>query len=153
MHENHQREQYWFDEPTLARLADLVRQHERPALLCCPMLGQYLHERGHSATVLDVDTRFAHLPGFQRWDLYRPEALAISPDLIVFDPPFQAVRLDQMFTALRVLGGLEARLLMSWLRRREVDLLGALGAFGLRPAGFDPGYASCAPDATFYANF
>ena len=55
MHENHAREQYFFDAPTLDALAVFVATFERPCLLCAPMLGRVMHERGRKVRVLDVD--------------------------------------------------------------------------------------------------
>jgi len=48
-----------FDAATLDALATFVATFERPGLLCAPMLGRVLHERGLKPRVLDVDERFA----------------------------------------------------------------------------------------------
>ena len=158
MQEDHGAEQYFFDEPTLARLGEFVLQHggPSPVLLCAPMLGQHLWERRHQVTVLDIDTRFSGLPGFRRWDIHRPEPLLVKPSLILCDPPFFNVKLDRLYRALTTLAweDVSVPLALMWLTRREAALLGTLSRFGLRPTGFRPGYVSVGPDVgvQVYAN-
>lgn len=135
MHEDHSKEQYFFDTPTVVRLAAFVHQFERPLLVGCPMVAQHAWEEdGDVVPVLDVDERFSDLPGFLKWDIYRPQALGavfrgeewgakghihtvtgvdiktrgmapFVPDLILIDPPFYKVRADQLFNAVRILTG------------------------------------------------
>jgi hypothetical protein len=146
VHENHQLEQYFFAPPTLDGLADLVAPFRDPLLLCCPMLGRHLQSRGRAVRTLDLDERFATLPGFVRWDVHRPEPLPGTdvPDLVVVDPPFTRVRLDQLFLALRVLtrGDDTVPLLVAWPVDRASALLGTFAASGLRPTGIRPVYVS-----------
>ena len=133
MHEDHSREQYFFDAPTVAKLIAFVHQFERPLLVGCPMVAKVMWEEdGDVIPVLDVDDRFSDLPGFVKWDIYRPQALGsvfqgeewgpkglihtetgveikrrgmapFTPDLILVDPPFYKVRPDQLFSAIRIL--------------------------------------------------
>lgn len=156
MQELHQREQYFFDLPALERLASVVDRFQRPALLCTPMLGRFLHERGRTVTVLDLDTRFSDLPGFQRWDIHRPEWLGYKPDLILCDPPFYTVKLDRLFRAIRVLTGhdLTVPLALSWLVRREEALLGTFAPFGLQATPYRPSYVTVPErvEIQFYAS-
>lgn len=159
MQENHKAEQYFFDGPTLARLARCVLQFKQPVLLCAPMLGQYLWERNpkHQVTVLDIDTRFAHLPGFQQWDIHRPKPLGFKPDLILCDPPFNTVKMDRLYKAFMVLTGQDTTcpLIMSWVSRREQDVLGAFSRFNLQPTDFYPSYVTVGPEAgiRFYSSW
>jgi hypothetical protein len=143
MHERHEYEQYFFDRPTLEHLADFVQpRFSQPCCLCAPLLGQTLVERGVGVTILDRDERFARLPGFRRYDLYRPEWLAETFDLIICDPPFFAVSLSQLFTAIRMLShyDLGQPLLISYLHRRTANLLGTFAPFRLAPTGYSPTY-------------
>jgi hypothetical protein len=158
MHENHQREQYFWAPPTLQAVGDLVLRFRDPVLLCCPMVGLHLWERGHRVLTLDIDERFALLPGFVRWDLYRPAPLPgdLVPGLVVIDPPFQIVRLDQLFLALRALarGADRVPLLVAWPPERGDALMATLAAWDLRPTGIRPRYVSV-PDELgieFFAN-
>ena len=147
MHERHEHEQYFFDEPTLARLADVVAEFENPCCLCAPMLGKALVERGVAVRILDLDERFAALPGFRRYDLHRPEWLGESFGVIVCDPPFFNVSLARLFAALRMLSRNDYRqpLLLSYLHRREAKLLQTFARFRLAPTGFFPTYQTVQP--------
>ena len=120
MDERHENEQYFFDAPTLARLADFLSGWNDACCLCAPLLGQHLAHRGVAVTILDIDERFADTPGFRRFDIYRPERLAQRFSLILCDPPFRKISLSQLFAAVRVLSHYDFAqpLLISYLRRR-----------------------------------
>ncbi len=157
--ERHEREQYFFDARTLDELAGFVAGFERPCLLCAPMVGRELHRRGRNVRVLDVDRRFADLPGFVEWDLYRPRHLDGPFDLVLCDPPFFNVSLSQLFTAVRLLChfDLTGNVMISYPVRRRGALLGTFAPFNLAPTGYRPGYLTvqrCEKnDIEFYANF
>lgn len=142
MYEHHQREQYFFDPPTVTRLADFAQQFERPCCLCAPLVARELAVRGAPVRLLDTDERFAGVPGFRRYDLYRPAWLDETFDLILCDPPFFRVSLSQLFVALRTLSHHDfgQPLLVCYLTRRATRLLGALALFNLAPTGYLPGY-------------
>lgn len=147
MHEDHKHEQYFFDAPTVAKLAAFVRLFERPALLCCPMVGRKLHEDGVVVPVLDLDERFADLSGFVHYDIYRPSALPpgwVKPDLILIDPPFFKVRPDQLFHAVRHLscGDLGVPLMVASNPTRAPAFMGTFTLFGLEPTGYRPSYVT-----------
>jgi hypothetical protein len=144
MQELHKNEQYYFDEPTLDHLSNFLAQWESPCCICAPMLGKRLAERGMNVTVLDIDERFASVPGFARYDIYRPHWLEREFDIIVCDPPFFNVSLSQLFDALRILSHyrFEQPLLISYLSRRANSILGTFHPFGLRPTGYFPGYVT-----------
>ena len=159
MHEKHENEQYFFDRPTLATLADAVAAFPNPCCLCAPLLGQELERRGVDVRVLDIDERFAGLRGFRRYDLYRPEWLGEAFGLIVCDPPFFGVSLSQLFTAIRLLSrnDYSQPLLISYLARRASNILGTFARFGLAPTGYRPRYLTVQDQDTrnaieFFAN-
>lgn len=157
--ENHQREQYFFDPPTIERLADFVAGFERPCCLCAPMLGRELHRRGRTIRILDLDTRFADIPGFMEWDLYRPKHLNEEFDLVLCDPPFFNVSLSQLFTAIRLLCNfdLERKIMISYPVRRRQAIESVFAPFGIRATGWHPGYLTVQKsernEIEFYANF
>lgn len=142
MHELHENEQYFYDEPTLAYLSRALAAYRSPCCLCTPLLGKRAAELGVNVTILDIDERFATVPGFRRYDIYRPEWLGIEFDLIICDPPFFNVSLSQLFTTIRLLSRNDFRqpLLISYLRRRSQAVLGTFARFDLRPTGYRPGY-------------
>jgi hypothetical protein len=142
LYEKHEAEQYFFDAPTLAHLADFVSSFESPCCLCAPLLGKTLAERGLRVRILDVDDRFAGLPGFRRFDIHRPEWLGEAYDIIFCDPPFFNASLSRLFTAIRTLSrnDFSQPLLVSYLTRRAHNLIQTFAPFGLAPTGYHPGY-------------
>ena len=143
--ENHQLEQYFWDAESVSRLADFVEKTSKnPCCLCAPTLGKELVKRGVSTTILDIDERFSDLPGFKKFDLYRPKFTGDAYDLIICDPPFWNVKLSQLFAAIRLLSAynFQQPLLISYSVRREVNLLGTFWKFNLQPTGYRPGYVS-----------
>lgn len=157
--ENHQREQYFFDEETLRTLGDLVESFSRPCCLCAPMIGRELHRRRRSVRVLDVDRRFADLPGFVEWDIYRPRRLDEEFDVILCDPPFFNVSLSTLFKAIRLLChfDLTRKVMISYPRRRADAVVKVFAPFDLRPTGCKPGYLTVQKceknDIEFFANW
>ncbi|MGI9519750.1 MAG: hypothetical protein ACR2NP_22035 [Pirellulaceae bacterium] len=142
MYERHENEQYFFDQPTLDHLASFVERFESPCCLCCPLLGKQLTQRGVSTAILDVDDRFADLPGFRRYDIYRPQWLGEEYDLIICDPPFFNVSLSQLFAAIRLLArhDFSQPMLVSYLQRRSSAILGTFAPFNLEASGYCPAY-------------
>jgi hypothetical protein len=142
MYELHENEQYFFDRPTLAHLADFLSAYENPCCLCCPLLGRELTESGLAVRILDIDERFATLPGFRRYDIHRPEWLGEEFGIIICDPPFYNISLSRLFAAIRLLSRnlYSQPLLVSYLVRRQANLLGTFSRFGLEPTGYRPTY-------------
>lgn len=142
MLELHENEQYFFDPPTLDHLAGFVAGFSNPCCLCAPLLGRELAGRGVRVSILDIDERFASVPGFRRFDIYRPQWTGERFDLIVCDPPFFKVSLSQLFVAIRVLSQFDTTqpLLVSYLARRSGNLMATFAAFHLAPTGYFPSY-------------
>ena len=157
MQEDHQREQYFYDQPTRDFLSRVVLASKRPVLLCAPTLGRDLWEvHRRQVPTLDIDTRFSDLPGFVEWDIHRPTALDFKPDLVLCDPPFHTVKLDRLYRAITTLtqGDVTVPLVLSWLYRRETALLGTFIRFGLQRTPYEPTYISVRPevDIRMYAS-
>ncbi len=157
--ERHANEQYFFDGPTCRRLAELLAGFARPCCLCAPLVAQALVARHRPVWLLDIDRRFASVPGFVEWNVCRPRRLDVDFDVILCDPPFFKVGLQQLFAALRMLGRYDfgRRLMISYLVRRSGALLATFARFGLRPTGVRLGYLSvqsCAKnEIELYANW
>ena len=158
MYELHENEQYFFDEPTLEHLSRFLSRWESPCCICAPLLGQRLREKGVDVRILDIDSRFERVPGFQYFDLQRPEWLGEVYGVIVCDPPFYNVSLSRLFAALRTLSrnDFAQPLLVSYLRRRSAAVLGTFQPFGLEPTGYLPGYQTVEPvernEIEFFSN-
>ncbi len=158
MYELHENEQYFFDAATLDRLAAFVGGWASPCLLCAPLLGKRLVESNVEVSILDIDDRFASLPGFRRFDIHRPEWTGRKFGLILCDPPFFRVSLSQLFSALRLLSqnDFDQPLLVSYLRRRRSAILATFSRFQLRPTGYFPSYQTVQStprnEIEFYSN-
>ena len=102
--EDHAYEQFFFDEPTRTSLLALLRQYERPLLMCTPSLAVAADEAGLPYLLLDRDERFAFLSGFRRFELDAPTPLTdYAFDAVFCDPPFANFGLDQLKETLRLL--------------------------------------------------
>ncbi len=144
MYELHENEQYFFDDATIAHLADFVMENNfaLPCCLCCPMLGRKLVNRGIETRILDSDPRFADIAGFRSYDLYRPEWTGEKYGVIICDPPFFNVSLAQLFRAIRVLAkhDFAQPLMMFYLSRRGSNVTGTFAKFNLQTTGWQPRY-------------
>ncbi|MCG8405414.1 MAG: protein-lysine N-methyltransferase [Phycisphaerales bacterium] len=134
MQERHENEQYFFDQKAVDAVADLLEPFERPCVLCAPMVGVELEDRGTDVVMLDIDERFASHRSFRRWDLYRPERLEQRFGVVFCDPPFFNVSLSQLFHALRVLAHFDfgQPIAISYLSRRRNALLSTFAPFGVQ---------------------
>lgn len=142
MHENHDVEQYFFNEETVKKLADFAIQFKNPCLLGMPMVGVELEKRGIEVRTLDIDERFSYLKGFKKFDIYRPRHLGEDYGVILCDPPFNKVKLSQLFSAIRMLAQnkWDQPLGIAYLKSRELALTGTFAHFKLQPTGYNPGY-------------
>ena len=75
MYELHENEQYFFDNSTLEHLSSFLSSWRTPCCLCTPLLGKRLVDLGLNVRILDIDPRFESVPGFRKFDIYRPEWL------------------------------------------------------------------------------
>lgn len=155
MKEHREREQYFFDEDTVRRLADCLEVYENPCCLCAPMVGDELVRRGVDVTILDIDRRFADRPGFRFFDLEVPKWQGQEFGIILCDPPFFGVSLSRLMKAIRLLALNDDRqpLLLAYLKRRQAKILEVFEPFGLRPTGFLPTYRSVAKLGKFEVEF
>jgi hypothetical protein len=142
MDERHEHEQYFFLPETTAHLADFAARFDHPCCLCAPTVGVALVELEVETRLLEIDERFAPIQGFLRYDIYRPRPLDETFGLILCDPPFVKVGLDQLFAAVRMLarGDFQQPLLICHPRKRAADLIGTFARFGLVATGYVPRY-------------
>ncbi len=133
MQERRENEQYFFSKRTAIAAADVVARFERPCVLCAPTVGRELVNRGVDVTILDIDERFADLPGFQLWDIRQPRRLDGRFGVIFCDPPFFNVSLGLLQRAIGVLAHHDGaqRIAISYLTRRRRSLLASFTRFQL----------------------
>lgn len=142
MDERHENEQYFFDALTTTHLAAFLSRYRNPCCLCAPRVGRELVEQGTCATILDIDERFAQLPGYRHYDLSRPVWIKDTFDLILCDPPFFNISLTRLLAAIRLLSHYDDQqpLLICYLKRREKNLVRTFERFNLKPTGYFPSY-------------
>ena len=159
MYELHANEQYFWTDSTISDLADRVSHFELPCCLCAPLLGRELSSRQVRCRTLDIDSRFGDVPGFEPFDLYRPQYRAEQFGVIVCDPPFWSVSLSQLFGAVRLLShhDWQQPLAICYPARRAKNLCATFYRFGLAPTGVFPAYRTVQMRETdrieFFANF
>lgn len=157
--ERHELEQYFFDPVSVERVVEIASFFDRPCLLCAPTIGSAMAKLDRPATTLDIDDRFADVPGFRRWDLTRPTYLQETFDLIICDPPFLNVSLRELRQAIRVLSHFDnaTPLMVSYPIRRKDALLRVFADFEIVPTGFRPKFATLEAsergEIEFFANF
>lgn len=154
MDELHENEQYFFSDESLKYFGDLVDRYASPCLLCAPTLGVEMHKRKKKARVLDVDTRFSFLPGFKKWDIWRPEKLEETFDFLLVDPPFSIVTLDQLFNAIRILSksDFSIPLVITNHQARVFDVESVFGPFGVRLTDYKPTYKTATTRCVAFSN-
>ena len=153
--ERREHEQYFFDQATVQRLADFLEGYDHPLCLCAPLVGAELSRRGVPVRVLDIDRRFADLPGFRFFDLQHPRWVGEENGIVLCDPPFLGVSLSRLFKAVSMLAGYDFRhpLLLTYLRRRKEKLIEVFEPFALRPTGFLPAYETVPKLGKFEVEF
>ena len=97
-------------------------------------------------TVLDIDRRFESLPGFKYYDLQKPVHFDNEFEIILFDPPFFYITLEELNNGIEVISGKNAstmKLLMSFMIKDERRVLNAFKKnFNLERTKFDLEYAT-----------
>ena len=108
------------------------------------MWGRSLAARKRNVTVLDIDDRFADVNGFLNWNIYKPQWINHTFDIIVCDLPFFNVSLSQLFKAIRMLShnNFNQKLMIAYLSRRSQAIIGSFGLFNLLPTGNYPSYVT-----------
>jgi hypothetical protein len=145
MDELRENEQYFFDNETIAHLANFVRVYPNPCCLCAPTVGRELERLGVPTRTLDVDARFKTLVGFLDYDVSRPHWLGEEFGIVLFDPPFfNAAPVSRFADAVRMLAKYrgDQKVLISWPVRRSKAILEAFSQFGVVATGYRPGYVS-----------
>lgn len=137
-------EHYFFAEPTLDEMCDMLARFENPVILSAPRLGAAMERRGCVVPTLDIDERFSALSGFVKWNIRRPAPLSFKPDLIVCDPPFFGVSLPELSNAISLLAGFDptTRLAMPYLSRQATAITETFRSFGLAATAYRPAYVN-----------
>lgn len=136
--------QFFYSADTARRLAEVFDHYASPCCLCTPRLGEEWRRRGKHATVLDIDTRFEHLPGFRKFDLNNPIEIHEVFDVVIFDPVFQSAQTLRRPLDLALAGTTRQNkkpdLFMTFPVAREGEMLAVFQDFNLKPLTFSLSY-------------
>ena len=142
MVENHEKEQYFFDDQTKIHLTNFIKEFENPCLLCAPTVGRELVKLNVHCHILDIDTRFSDLAGFHHYDILKPRNINEKFGIILCDPPFFTATFSQLFKAIHLLSHFDTSqpLLISYLTRRAKRFLSIFASFNLCSTEYFPTY-------------
>lgn len=125
--ENHRYEQFFYNESTAKQLYQLVQLYEKPLLMCNPTLAVLAERDDQEYKLLDRDTRFDFLEGYEEFSLTEPHLIKnYDFDSVFIDPPFANVTPEQIAKCLRLIAADGCPLWVAYNSRREEQLLGAL---------------------------
>lgn len=125
--EDHRYEQFFYDEQTANQIYQVVDLYDRPLLLCNPTLAVIAEKKSKEYKLLDRDTRFHFLEGFQEFSLTEPHLITnYDFDAVFIDPPFANVTPDQVARCLNLMGADQVPLWVAYNSKREEKLLDAL---------------------------
>ena len=145
--ERHDLEQYFWTEDTVCRLMNAVAD-EVEGTVCCmstPSLAHAFFLQNRSEPLLDIDLRFQYLPRFRYFDLLSPKNSDEEDNrIIVFDPPFFYIPMENLFEAVRVIckNDFRTKILIGFLVREEGLLMRTFAPFNLKKTKFTLEYAS-----------
>ncbi len=142
MDEIYENEQFFFNKQTISILVEFLKQYTNPCILCVPKVGEACVRQHLKCSILDIDTRFANISGFHKFNIKKPVWIDEKFDIILCDPPFFNVKLSQLFKAIRLLSQFDFTqyLLISFLVRRSKKLLQVFSPFNLQSSGYYPSY-------------
>ncbi len=125
--EDHRFEQFFYSDEAANQIYQVVDLYQRPLLLCNPTLAVMAEKKSKTYKLLDRDTRFNFLDGFQEFSLTEPHLITdYDFDAVFIDPPFANVTPDQVARCLKLMGANEVPLWVAYNSRREEKLLEAL---------------------------
>mmetsp|Transcript_12902 Transcript_12902/g.12794 ORF Transcript_12902/g.12794 Transcript_12902/m.12794 type:complete len:213 (+) Transcript_12902:34-672(+) len=156
--ERHDLEQYFFTKNAIDKLISALllaypekkEIEEKVCLICAPTLGKALFEQeGLTVRTLDIDQRFktAEVPGFQYFDILDPKLVSESIELVLMDPPFFYITLEQLCKSIVVATGGRPNLkvLVSFMIRDEMKVKSSfekVGGYHLERTNFELEYAT-----------
>uniref|UniRef100_A0A914Z4Z5 N6-adenine methyltransferase n=1 Tax=Panagrolaimus superbus TaxID=310955 RepID=A0A914Z4Z5_9BILA len=147
--ERHDLEQYFWTESTVKRLMNSLNDfYEECCCLTTPSLAHGWHLEGREEWLLDIDRRFEYLPKFRYFNLITPENIEEDFQIIIFDPPFFYISMEQMYKAVCkiVKDNFKTKILIGFLKREERELMRYFGIFGIKPTNFLLEYAQVKPN-------
>ncbi|VBB17982.1 N6-adenine methyltransferase [Yasminevirus sp. GU-2018] len=144
--EQHAWEQFFWTKNVVDRLMKACEYTyvEETCCLTTPSLAHSWHEQGRDEILLDIDKRFSYLPKFKYYDMRNPKDVDGSFRLLVLDPPFFLIPIEQVRKAVDVItkNNYDTKIIIAFLKRTERRLLEAFKEYNIRLTNFELQYAS-----------
>lgn len=155
LEENHQWEQFFWTKQVVDNLAKSLKYQfvEKTCCLTTPSLAHKFYEEGREEVLLDIDKRFDYLPKFRYYDLTDPDDINGDFRLLVMDPPFFLIPVEQIRVAVDQItnNNYDTKIIIAFLKRSEQRLRIAFKPYKLVPTKFQLEYVSIKPNK--WSNF
>ncbi len=153
--EIHAWEQFFWTCHTVHKLMEACKYIyiDETCCLTTPSLAHGWSEVGRNEVLLDIDTRFNYLPKFKYYDIHDPQVLNQTFRLLIFDPPFFLIPMEQLLEAVNIItnNNYTTKIMMAFLKRAEKELRFTFKKYDLMPTNFELQYVSIKPSK--WSNF
>lgn len=153
--EQHAWEQFFWTKNVVDKLMEACKYTyiEETCCLTTPSLAHAWHENGRDEVLLDIDKRFEYLPKFKYYDVRNPDALDDSFRMLILDPPFFLIPIEQIRKAVDVItkNNYGTKIIIAFLKRADQRLKTAFKEYDLSLTTFELEYASIKSNK--WANF
>lgn len=148
-------EQYFFSENVISNLVETLNYEKEIICLGTPAVAHGFWElKGRNVLCLDIDERFNYLPGYKNFDILNPSNdVTVKPDVIVIDPPFFKINLNDMYNCVEKLtnGDKKTKILFVYVQREDRALLNIFKSYNLQLTRFKMEYRYV--DASKWSNY
>lgn len=148
--EKHEYEQFFWTQNVLDKLLEACEYNfvEETCCLTTPSLANAFHDNEREEVLLDIDERFDFLPKYHYYDVKNPQNLDQEFKLLILDPPFFVVPIEQFRVAVDVLTNknYDTKIIIGFIKREERRLLNAFRDYNIKLTSFKLEYASIKPN-------
>ena len=156
-------EQYFFTENVLIQLTDIFQYEKKIICLCTPAVADAFYRlKNKEVLCLDIDNRFNYLPKFIYTDIndiinninkFKIPNDYINPDLIIVDPPFFKMNLNNLYKFIDLLTNKnkKTKIIFAFIIRKEKELLNTFKDYNLKLTKFKLEYNNV--DKTKWENY
>lgn len=144
--EQHAWEQFFWTKSVVDKLMEACKYTyiEETCCMTTPSLAHAWYEEGRDETLLDIDRRFNYLPKFKYYDVRDPVSLDESFRLLILDPPFFLIPIEQIKMAVDVITkkNYNTKIIIAFLKRADQRLKNAFKEYDISLTTFELQYAS-----------
>lgn len=136
-------EQYFFSEDVVRNLVDALEFEKNLVCLGTPAVAHgFWQYKQRNVLLLDIDRRFDYLPGYKYFDILSPSEIDIKPNIIIIDPPFFKMNLNDLFKCVDFLSKADrnTKILFVFVQREEKALLNIFKLYNLKLTKFKMEY-------------